>query len=372
MAPVGRALAARSEPERRQRVLHRVADGPAAGRARARGPPRARPARSRRGRAAATSARASQEASRACPCGASPPGRASAAIDPLVPRTAAGLHDRAPLEQPRLGEPLELEPDRVRVPPDALGQLLGGRRAEQLGEDRSRAAGAPAGRARRRKVGFGSSTDRRPSAYGDFFTMTREKVVGISIRTRSRRARGTTCRSPGGGNCWSRRAGCRPWRSWCCSASSCSGCSPTAPTRPSRPPRSGSSTRRRRCSTPASDIRKGQQVFLHNGLMEYGSVFGHGAYLGPGLHRRLPAPVVGLRPARQRRRRVRHARRGGRSRTSAPTATTSAPGTLDADGGAGRGAPAAGRPLLALLLRADDQARAAHEGDHRPRRARAS
>ena len=31
----------------------------------------------------------------------------------------------------------------------------------------------------------------------------------------------------------------------------------------------------------ASDIRKGQQVFLHNGLMEYGSVFGHGAYLGP-------------------------------------------------------------------------------------------
>ena len=31
----------------------------------------------------------------------------------------------------------------------------------------------------------------------------------------------------------------------------------------------------------AADIRKGQQVFLHNGLMEYGSVFGHGAYLGP-------------------------------------------------------------------------------------------
>jgi nitric oxide reductase subunit B len=31
----------------------------------------------------------------------------------------------------------------------------------------------------------------------------------------------------------------------------------------------------------ATDISKGQQVFLHNGLMEYGSVFGHGAYLGP-------------------------------------------------------------------------------------------
>jgi nitric oxide reductase subunit B len=30
-----------------------------------------------------------------------------------------------------------------------------------------------------------------------------------------------------------------------------------------------------------SDISQGQRVFLHNGLMEYGSVFGHGAYLGP-------------------------------------------------------------------------------------------
>ena len=29
------------------------------------------------------------------------------------------------------------------------------------------------------------------------------------------------------------------------------------------------------------DISEGQQVFLHNGLMEYGSIFGHGAYLGP-------------------------------------------------------------------------------------------
>ena len=29
------------------------------------------------------------------------------------------------------------------------------------------------------------------------------------------------------------------------------------------------------------DIRQGQQVFLRNGLMEYGSIFGHGAYLGP-------------------------------------------------------------------------------------------
>jgi len=29
------------------------------------------------------------------------------------------------------------------------------------------------------------------------------------------------------------------------------------------------------------DIVSGQQVFLRNGLMEYGSIFGHGAYLGP-------------------------------------------------------------------------------------------
>jgi nitric oxide reductase subunit B len=30
-----------------------------------------------------------------------------------------------------------------------------------------------------------------------------------------------------------------------------------------------------------SDISRGQQAFLNHGLMEYGSVFGHGAYLGP-------------------------------------------------------------------------------------------
>ncbi|HET6642049.1 MAG TPA: cbb3-type cytochrome c oxidase subunit I [Gaiellaceae bacterium] len=30
-----------------------------------------------------------------------------------------------------------------------------------------------------------------------------------------------------------------------------------------------------------NDISRGQRVFLNNGLMEYGSVFGHGAYLGP-------------------------------------------------------------------------------------------
>ena len=30
-----------------------------------------------------------------------------------------------------------------------------------------------------------------------------------------------------------------------------------------------------------ADVIGGQQVFLRNGLMEYGSIFGHGAYLGP-------------------------------------------------------------------------------------------
>src|SRR5215207_4101361 len=29
------------------------------------------------------------------------------------------------------------------------------------------------------------------------------------------------------------------------------------------------------------DVREGQKLFLHRGLMEYGSIFGHGAYLGP-------------------------------------------------------------------------------------------
>jgi nitric oxide reductase subunit B len=31
----------------------------------------------------------------------------------------------------------------------------------------------------------------------------------------------------------------------------------------------------------SADVEAGQRLFLNNGLMEYGSVFGHGAYLGP-------------------------------------------------------------------------------------------
>ena len=30
-----------------------------------------------------------------------------------------------------------------------------------------------------------------------------------------------------------------------------------------------------------ADIMEGQRIFLSNGLMQYGSIFGHGAYLGP-------------------------------------------------------------------------------------------
>ena len=29
------------------------------------------------------------------------------------------------------------------------------------------------------------------------------------------------------------------------------------------------------------DVRGGQEVFLRNGVMQFGSIFGHGAYLGP-------------------------------------------------------------------------------------------
>ena len=130
-----RLLAARREAQRRQRVLHRVPGRPSAG----------------RGQLAADlaadlldlgEARRPRE-------GAGEPRREAAVGQrpvaarsrlrrdrPLVARTAARLGHGAPLEQPGLGEPLELEPHRVRVPPDALGELLGRGRAEQLAEDR--------------------------------------------------------------------------------------------------------------------------------------------------------------------------------------------------------------------------------------------
>ena len=121
----------------------------------------------------------------------------------------------------------------------------------------------------------------------------------------------------------------------------------------------------------ADDIAKGQQVFLHNGLMEYGSVFGHGAYLGPDFtadYLRRSSDFV-LR-----------AYGGAESDSAARRTARGLPdqplrrgiGHAAADGAAGRGAPAARRALLALLLRADDQARAAPEGDHGPDRAGAA
>src|SRR5437868_15274813 len=51
------------------------------------------------------------------------------------------------------------------------------------------------------------------------------------------------------------------------------------------------------------DISGGQQVFLRNGLMEYGSVFGHGAYLGPDFTadylRRAATSVLGFHGGKQ-------------------------------------------------------------------------
>lgn len=71
------------------------------------------------------------------------------------------------------------------------------------------------------------------------------------------------------------------------------------------------------------DVRAGQHVLLRNGLMQYGSIFGHGAYLGPDwtadyLHRAAEAVTTtygGAGSDRQGRARV---------RSSRPTATTHA------------------------------------------------
>ena len=50
----------------------------------------------------------------------------------------------------------------------------------------------------------------------------------------------------------------------------------------------------RRPSTTGDDVRGDKKVFLHKGLIG-GSIFGHGAYLGPDFGR-LPPPVLGLGP----------------------------------------------------------------------------
>ena len=73
------------------------------------------------------------------------------------------------------------------------------------------------------------------------------------------------------------------------------------------------------------DVSEGQKVFLHNGLMEYGSAFGHGAYLGPDYTADYLRRAVELRQARLRRRGVRHRRAPDGRRLPHATATTSGP-----------------------------------------------
>ena len=101
--------------------------------------------------------------------------------------------------------------------------------------------------------------------------------------------------------------GRRAWSS--SSASSSSSCSPIAPTSPIRrsPTASVDPSGQRRLHRRRHP--RGQKVFLHHGLMEYGSIFGHGAYLGPDftadyLHR---SSAIGPRPARRQRLRLRAA-----------------------------------------------------------------
>ena len=56
---------------------------------------------------------------------------------------------------------------------------------------------------------------------------------------------------------------------------------PTTPILMSRPFLRSSKTRTATILFTRADIMAGQGIFLGNGLMEYGSIFGHGAYLGP-------------------------------------------------------------------------------------------
>ena len=91
-----------------------------------------------------------------------------------------------------------------------------------------------------------------------------------------------------------------------------------------------------------------------NGLMEYGSVFGHGAYLGPDYTADYLRRAANQVTAQLRWRALRHARLSARSRTSGPTATTTNR-RADLHRGAGGGPPPARGALLALLLRTHDQ-----------------
>ena len=102
------------------------------------------------------------------------------------------------------------------------------------------------------------------------------------------------------------------------------------------------------------DVERGQEVFLNNGLMEYGSVYGHGAYLGPDY------TADYLRSAEYVRRRLGGARSDAALRETIEVFRTNRyderTGVPRAHPRAGASAPAARRPLLALLLRAHHQA----------------
>ena len=113
------------------------------------------------------------------------------------------------------------------------------------------------------------------------------------------------------------------------------------------------------------DVLDGQKVFLHHGLMEYGSIFGHGAYLGPDftadyLHRASASVRNQL---------------GGTRSDSARQETIeqfqanrydSASGDPSPLGPAIEGVPPAGAALRRLLRQPDDQIRAASEAGRRP------
>ncbi len=105
----------------------------------------------------------------------------------------------------------------------------------------------------------------------------------------------------------------------------------------------------------------------------------HGVRLGvrsrrlprSGLHRGLPAPLVGLRHARKRRRGLRSRKQPDDPRVP-DQPLRQAHGHGGAERRAGRGPPAPGAALQRLLLRADHEARAAAQRHHGPRPATAA
>ena len=129
--------------------------------------------------------------------------------------------------------------------------------------------------------------------------------------------------------------------------------------RPTRLSRSGWSTPAGTTLFTGSDIAEGQQVFLNNGLMEYGSAFGHGAYLGPDYTADYLRRVVGHRP------RSRTAARLGRGRAEDDRGHAHEPLRLEDRHAALQRAPQAARlprarPVLQrVLLRPQDRPRSA-------------